>query len=140
MHSFVSEVAKVAGGLGLQLRSAPSPQPQPHANIIRRPQVRRAGVLRKNGSKRIVYSKNSLVKYSRGRGAGAENRYTRGPRGVPEMVFSRWREHHFRLGGCAGRPRVREGGSGGLPELMLGSPKVILELSGGHFGFSEGHF
>ena len=56
------------------------------------------------------------------------------------MVFSPRREHHFRLGGCAGRPRVREGGSGGLPELMLGSPKVILELPGAHFGFSEGHF
>ncbi len=107
---------------------------------VRRPQVRRAGVLRKNGSKRIVYSKNSLVKYSRGRGAGAENQYTRSPRGVPEMVLSPRREHHFRRGGCAGRPRVREGGSGGLPELMLGSPKVILELPGAHFGFSEGHF
>ena len=41
------------------------------------------------------------------------------------MVLSPRREHHFRLGGCAGRPRVPEGGSGGLPELMLGSPKVI---------------
>ena len=56
------------------------------------------------------------------------------------MVFSLRREHHFRLGGCAGRPRVREGGSGGLPELMLGSPKVILEVSGVHFGLFEGHF
>ena len=61
-------------------------------------------------------------------------------RGVPEMVLSPRREHHFRLGGCAGRPRVREGGSGGLLELMLGSPKVILELPEAHFGFSEGHF
>ena len=59
---------------------------------------------------------------------------------VPEMVLSPRREHHFRLGGCAGRPRVPEGGSGGLPELMLGSPKVILELPGAHFGVSEGHF
>ena len=56
------------------------------------------------------------------------------------MVLSPRREHHFRLGGCAGRPRVPEGGSGGLPELMLGSPKVILELSGVHFGLFEGHF
>ena len=56
------------------------------------------------------------------------------------MVLSPRREHHFRLGGCAGRPRVPEGGSGGLPELMLGSPKVILELPEPHFGFSEGHF
>ena len=60
--------------------------------------------------------------------------------GVPEMVLSPRREHHFRLGGCAGRPWVPEGGSGGLPELMLGSPKVILELPGAHFGVSEGHF
>ena len=62
------------------------------------------------------------------------------PRLVPEMVLSPRREHHFRLGGCAGRPRVPEGGSGGLPELMLGSPKVILELPGVHFGVSESHF
>ena len=73
---------------------------------IRRPQVRRAGALTKNGFKRIAYFKNSLVKYSRGLGAGAENQSTRGPRGVPEMVLSPRREHHFRLGGCAGRPRV----------------------------------
>ena len=59
---------------------------------------------------------------------------------APEMVLSPRREHHFRLGGCAGRPRVPEGGSGRLPELMLGSPKVILELPGAHFGLSEGHF
>ena len=61
-------------------------------------------------------------------------------RGAPEMVLSPRREHHFRLGGCAGRSRVPEGGSGGLPELMLGSPKVILEVSGVHFGLFEGHF
>ena len=30
--------------------------------------------------------------------------------------------------------------SGVLPELILGSPRVILELMGAHFGFSEGHF
>ena len=59
---------------------------------------------------------------------------------APKMVVSRKREHQFRLGSCAGRPRVPEGGSGGLPELMLGSPKVILELPGAHFGISEGHF
>ena len=46
----------------------------------------------------------------------------------------------FGLGGSAGRPRVPEGDSGGLPELILGSPKVILELSGVHFGLLEGHF
>ena len=71
-------------------------------------------------------------------GAGAET--PQGLRWVPEMVVSPRREHHFRLGGFAGRPRVPEGGSGGLWELMLGSPKVILELSGVHFGVFEGHF
>ena len=71
-------------------------------------------------------------------GAGAEE--AQGYRGPPEMVVSPRREHHFRLGGCAGRPRVREGGSGGLPELMLGSPKVILEVSGVRFGLFDGHF
>ena len=29
--------------------------------------------------------------------------------------------------------------SGELPELILGSPEVILELPGGHFGVPEGH-
>ena len=43
--------------------------------------------------------------------------------------------------GCTpGRHRVPEGDSGGLPELSLEAPKVILELSGGHFGLLEGHF
>ena len=41
-------------------------------------------------------------------------------RGAPEIVVSPRREHHFRLGGCAGRSRVPEGGSGGLPELTEG--------------------
>ena len=45
------------------------------------PEVRRAGALRKNDWKSIVYSKNNLVKYSRGLGAGAENPSPRGPRG-----------------------------------------------------------
>ena len=40
------------------------------------------GGAKKNGFKRIVYSKNSLVKYSRGLGAGAENPFSRGPRGM----------------------------------------------------------
>ena len=44
------------------------------------------------------------------------------------------------LGCSPGRHRVPEGDSGGLPEFMLGSPKVILELSGGHFGLFEGQF
>ena len=71
-------------------------------------------------------------------GSGAEGSQVY--RGAPEMVFSPRREHHFRLGGCAGRSRVPEGGSGGLPEFMLGSPKIILEVSGVHFGLFEGHF
>ena len=64
-------------------------------------------------------------------GSGAEEAQVY--RGAPEMLVSLRREHHFRLGGCAGRPRVPEGGSGGLPELMLGFPKVILELPEPHF-------
>ena len=44
------------------------------------------------------------------------------------------------LGCSPGRHRVPEGYSGGLPELILEAPKIILELSGGHFGFFEGHF
>ena len=46
----------------------------------------------------------------------------------------------FGLGCSSERHRVPEGDSGGLPELILESPKVILELSGGHFGLLEGHF
>ena len=81
-------------------------------------------------------SLHSCKRVTGGSGAEAYQEYC----WVPEMVLSPRREHHFRLGGCAGRPRVPEGGSGGLPELMLGSPKVILELPGAHFGVSEGHF
>ena len=44
------------------------------------------------------------------------------------------------LGCSPGRHRVPEGDSGGLPELILEAPKVILELSGSHFGLLEGHF
>ena len=79
---------------------------------------------------------HSCKKVTGGTGAEGPQEYC----WAPEMVVSRKREHHFRLGGCAGRPRVPEGGSGRLPELMFGSPKVILELPGAHFGFSEGHF
>ena len=81
-------------------------------------------------------SLHSCKRVTGGAGAGGVQE----ARGTPEIVVSRRREHHFRLGGCAGRSRVPEGGSGGLPELMLGSPKVILELPEPHFGFSEGHF
>ena len=79
----------------------------------------------------------------RGRwGAGGLRRH-RGSAGLcwlPEMVLPVRRFAIFRLGGRTGRPRVPEGDSGGLPEIILGSPKVILELPGGHFGLFEGHF
>ena len=81
-------------------------------------------------------SLHSCKRVTGGSGAEGPKEY----RGAPEIVVSRRREHHFRLGGCAGRSRVPEGGSGGLPELMLGSPKVILDVSGVHFGLFEGHF
>ena len=81
-------------------------------------------------------SLQSCKRVTGGAGAGDIQVY----RGAPEMVLSPRREHHFRLGGCAGRSRVPEGGSGGLPELMLGSPKVILEVSGVRFGLFDGHF
>ena len=71
-------------------------------------------------------------------GWGAET--TPGLCGLPELVLTLRRFAIFRLGGRTGRPRVPEGDSGGLPELILGSPKVILELPGGHSGFFEGHF
>ena len=81
-------------------------------------------------------SLHSCKRVTGGSGAGVAQE----SRGAPEIVVSPRREHHFRLGGCAGRSRVPEGGSGGLPELMLGSPKVILELPEPHFGLSEGNF
>ena len=45
-----------------------------------------------------------------------------------------------RLLGCAGIFWCFGWCSGELPELIVGSPEVILELLGGHFGVSEGHF
>ena len=59
---------------------------------------------------------------------------------LPETVLALRQFAIFRLGGRTGHPRVPEVDSGGLPELILGSPKIILELSGGHFGLFEGHF
>ena len=57
-----------------------APQPQPKSPPT--PEgLEACGGAKKNGFKRTVYSKNSLVKYSRGLGAGAENQYPRGPRG-----------------------------------------------------------
>ena len=77
-------------------------------------------------------------RYGPPRRAGAETLEVH--RWLPELVLPLRRFAIFRLGGRTGRPRVPEGDSGGLPELSLGSPKVILELPGGHFGVSEGHF
>ena len=62
------------------------------------------------------------------------------PGGAVKLVLPLRRFAIFGLGGRTGRPRVSEGDSGRLPELILGSPKITLELSGGHFGFFEGHF
>ena len=59
---------------------------------------------------------------------------------LPEMVLPLRRVAIFRLGGRTGRPRVLEGDSGGLPELILVYPKVILVLPGGHVRLFEGHF
>ena len=59
---------------------------------------------------------------------------------LPELVLPLRRFAIFRLGGRTGRPRVLEGDSGGLPELILVYPKVILVLPGGHFGLFKGHF
>ncbi len=44
------------------------------------------------------------------------------------------------LGCSPGRHRVPEGDSGRLRDTILESSRVILELSGGHFGLLEGHF
>ena len=62
------------------------------------------------------------------------------PGGAVKLVLPLRRFAIFGLGCSPGRHRVPEGDSGGLPELILEAPKVILELSGGHFGLLEGHF
>ena len=72
---------------------------------IRRPRVRRAGILKKNGSKRTVYSKNSLVKNTRGSGAGAENRLSRSPRGMAVRSSGLVRIALFGVSRSSGRKR-----------------------------------
>ena len=62
------------------------------------------------------------------------------PGGAVKLVLPLRRFAIFGLGCSPGRHWVLEGDSGGLPELSLEAPKVILELSGAHFGFSEGQF
>ena len=81
-------------------------------------------------------SLHSCKRVTGGAGAGGLQVY----RGAPEMVLPLRRFAIFGLGGRTGRPRVSEGDSGRLPELILESPKITLELSGGHFGLLEGHF
>ena len=61
------------------------------------------------------------------------------PGGAVKLVLPLRRFAIFGLGCSSERHRVLEGDSGGLPEFILESPKVILELSGGHFGLLEGH-
>ena len=62
------------------------------------------------------------------------------PGGAVKLVLPLRRFAIFGLGCSPGRHWVPEGDSGGLPELSLEAPKVILELSGAHFGLLEGHF
>ena len=62
------------------------------------------------------------------------------PGGAVKMLLPLRRFAISGLGCSPGRHRVPEGDSGRLPELILGSPEVILELSGAYFGPLEGHF
>ena len=62
------------------------------------------------------------------------------PGGAVKLVLPLERFAISGLGCSLGRHRVPEGDSGRLRDTILESPKVILELSGGHFGFLEGHF
>ena len=62
------------------------------------------------------------------------------PGGAVKLVLPLRRFAISGLGCSPGRHRVPDGDSGGLPELILEAPKVILELSGGHFGLLEGNF
>ena len=62
------------------------------------------------------------------------------PGGAVEMVLPLERFAISGLGCSPGRHRVPEGDSGRLRDTILEFSKVILELSGGHFGLLEGHF
>ena len=62
------------------------------------------------------------------------------PGGAVKLVLPLERFALSGLGGRTGRSRVPEGDSGRLRDTILESPKVILELSGGHFRLLEGHF
>ena len=62
------------------------------------------------------------------------------PGGAVKLVLPLERFAMSGLGCSPGRHRVEEEDSGGLPELILEAPTVILELSEGHFGILEAHF
>ena len=62
------------------------------------------------------------------------------PGGAVKLLLPLERFAMSGLGCSPGRHRVPEGDSGRLRDTILEAPKVILELSGGHFGLLEGHF
>ena len=62
------------------------------------------------------------------------------PGGAVKLVLPLRRFAISGLGCSPGRHRVPEGDSGRLRDTILESPKVMLDLSGGHFGLLEGHF
>ena len=62
------------------------------------------------------------------------------PGGAVKLVLPLERFTIFGLGCSPGRHRVPEGDSGRLRDTILESSRVILELSGGHFGLLEAHF
>ena len=62
------------------------------------------------------------------------------PGGAVKLLLPLERFAMSGLGCSPGRHRVPEGDSGRLRDTILESSRVILELSGGHFGLLEGHF
>ena len=60
------------------------------------------------------------------------------PGGVVKLVLTLERFAMSGLGCFPGRHRVPEGDSGRLRDTILECSRVILELSGGHFGLLEG--
>ena len=62
------------------------------------------------------------------------------PGGAVKLVLPLERFAMSGLGCSPGHHRVPEGDSGTLRDTILESSKVILDLSGGHFGLLEGHF
>ena len=61
------------------------------------------------------------------------------PGGAVKLVLPLERFAISGLGCSPGRHRVPEGDSGRLRDTVLESSKLILELSGSHFGLLEGH-